>query len=85
MIGASNGTRSGGSFNASRMAMACSTSTPKLPVMTSTGSAAQKSTVRSAQPSSTNQSIKAWTVPSTQFVIHQLIRAGTNEGWTSAR
>ena len=84
-MGANNGTSWGGFSNASRIAIACSTATPKLAVMVKTGNAAVKSTVRSAQPSSMNQSIKACAVPSIQFVIHHVARAGTNDGWTSAR
>ena len=55
-----------------------STSMPKLPVIVSTGMAAQKSTLSSARPSSTNESISAWTVSS----IHLLdppLRPGRHE------
>ena len=69
----------------SRMISACSTSTPKLPVMVSTGMAAAKSTLSSACPSSTNWSMSAWTVCSIQLLIHHCALAGTNDGCTSAR
>ena len=69
----------------SRMISACSTLTPKLPVMVSTGMAAAKSTLSSARPSSTKLSINAWTVCSIQLLIHHCALAGTNDGCTSER
>ena len=52
--------------------------TPKLPVMVSTGMAAQKSTLSSARPSSTNPSMSRCTVSSIQFVDPPL-RLGRHE------
>ncbi len=69
----------------SRITSACSTLTPKLPVIVSTGIAAAKSTLSSACPSSTKLSMSECTVRSIQLVIHHWALAGTNDGCTSAR
>ena len=60
----------------SRMSRACSIGTPKLPVIVSNGMAAQNSTLSSARPAGSMQSISVWTVFSIQFWIHQLALAG---------
>jgi hypothetical protein len=71
--------------NASRISIACSTETPKLPVIVNIGIAAQKSTFKSALPSATNQSINACAVFSIHLVVHQLIRGSTKDGCTRVR
>ena len=72
-------------MSASRTSRAWSTGTPKLPVIVSTGMAAQKSTLSSARPSSMNESIRASTVSSIQLRIHHWALAGTKDGCTSDR
>ena len=72
-----------GSTATARMSRASATGTPKLPVIVSTGIAAQKSTLSSARPSARNESISASTVSLIQFVIHHWALAGTKDGWTS--
>ena len=67
------------------MSSACSTGTPKLPVMVSTGIAAQKSTLSSARPAPSKWSINRCTVCSIQLRIHHCAFTGTNDGWTSER
>jgi hypothetical protein len=58
---------------------------PKLPVIVSIGIAAQKSTLRSAWPSSTKLSISASTVRSIHCCRHHFAFAGMNDGCTSDR
>ena len=74
-----------GFVRSARTSSASSTGTPKLPVIVSTGMAAQKSTFSSARPSAAMTSIRASTVCSIHFPIHHCALAGTKDGWTSDR